>query len=136
MQEINEEPISITKEQYLDLVEEGKENTKNITEIISSSCHVCGKDENLVDDKTGQKICVECLKKELKVESRQKCAVCGSKGDIQDKKTRKWICFDCLNKRMEYLEKNRKKPIIVQKQQGRNEMCSCGSGKKYKNCCL
>ena len=27
------------------------------------------------------------------------------------------------------------KPIIVNKMPGRNEPCSCGSGKKYKKCC-
>jgi SWIM/SEC-C metal-binding protein len=27
------------------------------------------------------------------------------------------------------------KPMIAEKKLGRNEPCSCGSGKKYKNCC-
>ena len=31
------------------------------------------------------------------------------------------------------LEKN--EPITAPKQQGRNDLCSCGSGKKYKYCC-
>jgi len=26
-------------------------------------------------------------------------------------------------------------PIIADKKPGRNDLCSCGSGKKYKNCC-
>jgi len=30
---------------------------------------------------------------------------------------------------------NPQKPTIVEKKLGRNEPCSCGSGKKYKNCC-
>ncbi|MCX6178560.1 MAG: SEC-C metal-binding domain-containing protein [Chlorobiales bacterium] len=25
-------------------------------------------------------------------------------------------------------------PVIVDKKPGRNDLCSCGSGKKYKNC--
>ena len=29
----------------------------------------------------------------------------------------------------------KKEPVRTQKTQGRNEICSCGSGKKYKNCC-
>jgi preprotein translocase subunit SecA len=29
----------------------------------------------------------------------------------------------------------RKKPKVVKKKIGRNDKCSCGSGKKYKNCC-
>lgn len=28
------------------------------------------------------------------------------------------------------------KPIKVEKKLGRNEKCNCGSGKKYKHCCL
>lgn len=27
------------------------------------------------------------------------------------------------------------KPMVVEKKVGRNEPCSCGSGKKFKNCC-
>jgi uncharacterized protein YecA (UPF0149 family) len=27
------------------------------------------------------------------------------------------------------------KPVIKGKKPGRNELCSCGSGKKYKKCC-
>jgi len=27
------------------------------------------------------------------------------------------------------------KPTVVEKKIGRNEPCSCGSGKKFKNCC-
>jgi SWIM/SEC-C metal-binding protein len=27
------------------------------------------------------------------------------------------------------------KPTVVEKKLGRNEPCSCGSGKKFKNCC-
>jgi SWIM/SEC-C metal-binding protein len=30
---------------------------------------------------------------------------------------------------------NPAKPMIAEKKVGRNEPCSCGSGKKYKNCC-
>ena len=30
---------------------------------------------------------------------------------------------------------NPPKPIRVEKKLGRNELCSCGSGKKYKSCC-
>ena len=32
-------------------------------------------------------------------------------------------------------EKVKNKPKRVAKKQGRNELCTCGSGKKYKNCC-
>ena len=28
------------------------------------------------------------------------------------------------------------KPVTVQKKVGRNDPCPCGSGKKYKNCCM
>lgn len=30
---------------------------------------------------------------------------------------------------------NPPKPVAVAKKPGRNEACSCGSGKKFKNCC-
>jgi len=30
---------------------------------------------------------------------------------------------------------NPQKPTVVAKKVGRNEPCSCGSGKKFKNCC-
>jgi preprotein translocase subunit SecA len=29
----------------------------------------------------------------------------------------------------------RKRPVLTQKEVGRNEQCACGSGKKFKNCC-
>ena len=31
---------------------------------------------------------------------------------------------------------NKPKPIVTKKSIGRNEPCYCGSGKKYKRCCL
>lgn len=30
----------------------------------------------------------------------------------------------------------RRKPVVVAPKIGRNEKCPCGSGKKYKHCCL
>jgi len=30
----------------------------------------------------------------------------------------------------------RKKPVVNKDKVGRNDPCPCGSGKKYKNCCL
>ena len=41
-----------------------------------------------------------------------------------------WICHRCLRKAMFYTVK-RISPKI-----GRNAPCPCGSGKKYKKCCL
>ena len=29
-----------------------------------------------------------------------------------------------------------KEPLIIHNKMGRNELCYCGSGKKYKRCCL
>ncbi len=31
---------------------------------------------------------------------------------------------------------NNGKPVRFNKEPGRNEVCTCGSGIKYKNCCL
>ncbi len=42
-------------------------------------------------------------------------------------------------KKTDYVEENEKKkhtPIINPHKIGRNDPCHCGSGKKYKNCCL
>jgi predicted aspartyl protease len=42
-------------------------------------------------------------------------------------------------KKTDYVDENNKKlhtPIIANKIPGRNDPCHCGSGKKYKNCCL
>jgi len=42
-------------------------------------------------------------------------------------------------KKTDYVEENEKKkhtPIIAAKEPGRNDKCHCGSGKKYKNCCI
>jgi Predicted metal-binding protein related to the C-terminal domain of SecA len=35
-----------------------------------------------------------------------------------------------------HFHKNYTMPIKVEKLPGRNELCPCGSGKKYKFCCL
>ena len=32
-------------------------------------------------------------------------------------------------------EESVQQPIIADKKPGRNDLCPCGSGKKYKNCC-
>ena len=32
-------------------------------------------------------------------------------------------------------EKQKQQPVRVEKKVGRNELCPCGSGKKYKHCC-
>lgn len=37
---------------------------------------------------------------------------------------------------VEEINKKKHTPTIKQKEPGRNEPCSCGSGKKYKYCCL
>lgn len=29
-----------------------------------------------------------------------------------------------------------KEPLVIPNKKGRNELCDCGSGKKYKKCCL
>ena len=34
------------------------------------------------------------------------------------------------------LLQNPTKPLMVEKKAGRNEPCPCGSGKKYKQCCM
>ena len=64
------------------------------------------------------------VKEEEKVE---RCAVCGST-EIY-KHTNVPLCKKCANKRHNPYVRGGKKV-------GRNELCPCGSGKKYKKCCL
>lgn len=44
--------------------------------------------------------------------------------------------FDPETKKAMYLEQKKSKTVIVGKKIGRNEPCPCGSGKKYKYCCM
>lgn len=45
----------------------------------------------------------------------------------------KWFCNSPISKRKRV---NCKAPsIVLNKTQGRNDPCLCGSGKKYKKCC-
>ena len=44
--------------------------------------------------------------------------------------------FDSDTKKRLYLEQKKSGTVIVGKKIGRNDPCPCGSGKKYKQCCL
>lgn len=44
--------------------------------------------------------------------------------------------FDKETKRELYLEQKKSGTIVVGKKIGRNDPCPCGSGKKYKKCCM
>ncbi len=44
--------------------------------------------------------------------------------------------FDPDTKKALYLEQKKSGTVIVGKKTGRNEPCPCGSGKKYKYCCM
>ena len=44
--------------------------------------------------------------------------------------------FDELTKKKLYLEQKKSGTVIVGKKVGRNDPCPCGSGKKYKYCCM
>jgi len=44
--------------------------------------------------------------------------------------------IDHLNGITIHDRENKSKPIISEKKIGRNDPCPCGSGKKYKKCCL
>ena len=44
--------------------------------------------------------------------------------------------FDKETKRELYLEQKKTGTVIVGKKVGRNDPCPCGSGKKYKKCCM
>lgn len=57
------------------------------------------------------------------------CHKCGSPGYKTDGESKVW-CAKCLEKAL------KKKPIVKGHKTGRNELCICGSGKKFKKCCL
>lgn len=44
--------------------------------------------------------------------------------------------FDAETKKKLYLEQKKSGTVVVGKKVGRNDPCPCGSGKKYKQCCL
>jgi len=43
--------------------------------------------------------------------------------------------FDEAKKKKLYLEQKKSGTVVVGKKVGRNDLCPCGSGKKYKHCC-
>jgi len=44
--------------------------------------------------------------------------------------------FDDLTRKKLFLEQKKSGTVIVGKKVGRNDPCPCGSGKKYKHCCM
>lgn len=44
--------------------------------------------------------------------------------------------FDAETKKRLYLEQKKSGTVVVGRKVGRNEPCPCGSGKKYKFCCM
>ncbi len=44
--------------------------------------------------------------------------------------------FDAETKRALYLEQKKSGTVVVGKKVGRNDPCPCGSGRKYKQCCM
>jgi len=63
----------------------------------------------------------------------------GADGDDQEKRLLESICvqheIDHLNG-ITIHDRKRETTVKVEKKVGRNDPCSCGSGKKYKKCCL
>ena len=63
-----------------------------------------------------------------------------NKKQDQEKRLLESICvqheIDHLNGITIHDRENKSKPIVSQKKVGRNDPCPCGSGKKYKKCCL
>ena len=63
-----------------------------------------------------------------------------NKKQDQERRLLESICvqheIDHLNGITIHNRENKSKPIVSQKKVGRNDPCPCGSGKKYKKCCL
>ena len=59
-----------------------------------------------------------------------KCDVCGEMKIPYKYGSKGAICYDCAGVSINRV------PVKVQKTVGRNAPCPCGSGKKYKYCCI
>lgn len=66
---------------------------------------------------------------ELLNDENNYCHKCGYPGYKTDGNGKVW-CIKCLDKAL------KRKPIVKGAKTGRNEQCVCGSGKKFKKCCL
>ena len=87
------------------------------------------------------------LKKTAKLGSEKNPAVVRVRSEVRFKEVRAifeergWACRISLEPEQAEdvgdLERllHPQKPMVVEKKVGRNEPCSCGSGKKFKNCC-
>jgi hypothetical protein len=70
-----------------------------------------------------------------------KCHKCGRPGYKTDGHSRVW-CERCLGMNLEEYQEEMSARMKIQPlvrsypKQGRNDLCNCGSGKKYKKCCL
>jgi len=63
------------------------------------------------------------------------CFICGKEGFKSDGKSRMW-CESCLNEATTITQTEGWSKHKIEAKQGRNEVCDCGSGRKYKKCCL
>ena len=59
----------------------------------------------------------------------EKCHKCGSKAYKSCGESKLW-CEKCISKSLNG------EPVLSQKKQNRNDKCDCGSGIKFKNCCI
>ena len=63
-----------------------------------------------------------------------------TKKDEQENRLLEAICvqheIDHLNGLTIHDRENKTKPMVSQKKVGRNDPCPCGSGKKFKKCCI
>lgn len=70
--------------------------------------------------------------------SKKVCSVCGQPAFCQSKDGQVYLCekhYIQLMKKQKRMERHT--PIIRQEPKvGRNDLCPCGSGKKYKKCCM
>ena len=63
----------------------------------------------------------------------QICVNCGAKCTVYKYGSRGPICHACAGVPH---RSNRIQPVKSKPKIGRNELCPCGSGKKYKKCCI
>lgn len=61
------------------------------------------------------------------MQNKEYCEICGVRWAIKTDSKSRAVCKVCATGGVTTLKKN--------KQTGRNELCPCGSGSKFKKCC-
>ena len=127
----------------LDLGEDAKELMPFIKELFNHelvSEDVCGSYEDIVKDIKNPEYSYDRKKEILdNIFSRYENIIASwhyyaDEDDLEEEEEEKFVSIDDYNK--PYYQEEINSPIVNTSKIGRNDLCPCGSGKKYKKCCL